>query len=95
MERLDKLIVSCSTKGDDPLFKGTTGMSFTFMCPNGCQQKPGEVIGAMIYEISSSLCLSAIHSGFLLPSGGTATIMIANGENEYIPLLQNEIQSVE
>jgi hypothetical protein len=34
----------------------------------------------MIYDINSNICLAAIHSGFLLPTGGTATIKLANGE---------------
>jgi len=34
----------------------------------------------MIYDIQSNVCLSAIHSGFLLKTGGTATIKLANGE---------------
>lgn len=41
LEKMDKLIITCSMKADDPLFKGTTGMSFNIMCPSGCLEKPG------------------------------------------------------
>jgi hypothetical protein len=93
LERVDKMIINCAHKADDPLFKGTTGMSFNIMCPSGCLDKPGQVVGAMIYERSSSVCLAGIHSGFILPKGGSATLVIANGQDKYHKLYQNEVQS--
>lgn len=77
-------MIECSTLGTDDLFNGVTGQSFEISCPSNCLDREGEVWGTMIYDIKSSICLAAIHSGFLLPTGGTAEIVIANGETEYV-----------
>jgi hypothetical protein len=54
-------------------------------CPRNCIKNPlGNVIGTMIYTDDSSICKSAIHSGFLLnDKGGEVLMIIANGEDFY------------
>ncbi|OWF37898.1 hemicentin-2-like [Mizuhopecten yessoensis] len=40
-------------------------------CPANCGSSPTPVYGTYRYDLSSSLCKSGIHSGFVQPSGGT------------------------
>lgn len=62
------------------MFLAKTGTVFEIQCPNNCADAKGEVIGSMIYYYESNICMAAIHSGFLLATGGTTEIKIANGE---------------
>lgn len=67
------------------MFVGPTGKSFRVECPRGCGKlQTGTVIGSMIYVDESSVCKSAVHSGFLDDKeGGEFMLIIANGEQEY------------
>ncbi|XP_033726191.1 LOW QUALITY PROTEIN: protein sax-3-like [Pecten maximus] len=60
--------------------KGAKSCSSTFTtcevicgatCPANCASDPTAVYGTSRYDLSSSLCRSGIHSGYVQPSGGT------------------------
>jgi len=77
--------INCDTTGDDKIFAGPTGKQFRIQCPKGCGKlETGTVIGSMIYVDESSVCKSAVHSGFLEDkTGGEFLFIIANGEQSY------------
>lgn len=85
----ENIEANCGKAGS--IFKGVTGKKFKFVCPDGCDKKPGNVIGNLIYFVDTAICKSAIHSGMMPASGGEITVEIANGLEAYESALSNGI----
>jgi hypothetical protein len=63
------LELKCDNMGTDPLFEGPSGKTFRIKCPKGCAKSAGAVMGTQVYNDESSVCKSALHSGFLKDDG--------------------------
>lgn len=75
-------------------FQGATGKQFKFICPGGCEKKPGNIVGFMVYYVDSAVCKAAIHAGVITSEGGEVVLEIANGLETYEALQNNGIQSL-
>jgi len=92
MDSKNNVEENCAKTGHD--FKGATGKQFKFQCPAGCDKKPGNIVGFMVYYTDSAVCKAAIHSGILTAEGGEVVLEIANGLESYESLMNNGIQSL-
>lgn len=74
-------------------YRGKNGQTFTFHCPPGGKSR-GRVWGADVYTDDSSICLAAAHAGALsLNKGGSVTIKIIPGRENYKGLKRNGVIS--
>ena len=69
------------------------GQEFDFDCPAGGEVR--NVWGTDIYTDDSSVCTAGVHAGAItLEDGGTVTIEIRAGEDEYEDSERNGIESL-
>ncbi|CAK8678883.1 unnamed protein product [Clavelina lepadiformis] len=69
--------------------------TFTVFCPVGCDlQQIHSVWGSDVYTHNSSICLAAIHNGFMSGAqGGPVTVRKLGGQTSFVGSTQNGIQS--
>ena len=68
------------------------GLEFEYDCPPGGE--PDTIWGTDIYTDDSSVCTAGVHVGVItLDAGGTVTIEIRPGEDEYLSSERNGIES--
>uniref|UniRef100_A0A8C9T020 Cysteine-rich secretory protein LCCL domain containing 2 n=1 Tax=Scleropages formosus TaxID=113540 RepID=A0A8C9T020_SCLFO len=63
--------IDCATRMQDRC-KGTT--CNRYKCPANCQNKRGRVWGTIFYDVQSSICRAALHSGAIDSSGGLVDV---------------------
>jgi uncharacterized iron-regulated membrane protein len=73
-------------------FKGETGQTYTFRCPE--EGTEHSIWGSDIYTYDSSICTAAIHAGKItLAKGGVVTIEFRPGRSTYGSTVRNGIKS--
>uniref|UniRef100_H3CLG7 Cysteine-rich secretory protein LCCL domain containing 1b n=1 Tax=Tetraodon nigroviridis TaxID=99883 RepID=H3CLG7_TETNG len=83
--------VNCDTKLRDQC-KGTTCNRYE--CLPGCLERPGKVIGTGFYDMQSSVCGAALHSGVIDNDGGWLDVTRLGRKQPFIKSYRNGIQSV-
>lgn len=82
--------ITWTTQADG--WRGQNGTRFTLRCPGGGSLS-GRLWGTDIFTDDSSICLAAVHAGFIDTSGGTVTIEIRRGESSYRGSVRNGVTS--
>ncbi|XP_024129030.1 cysteine-rich secretory protein LCCL domain-containing 1b [Oryzias melastigma] len=83
--------VECETKLRDQC-KGTTCNRYE--CPPGCLEKPGKVVGTAYYDMQSSVCGAALHSGVIDNDGGWLDVTRLGRKQHFTKSYKNGIQSI-
>uniref|UniRef100_A0A7N6AA77 LCCL domain-containing protein n=1 Tax=Anabas testudineus TaxID=64144 RepID=A0A7N6AA77_ANATE len=83
--------VDCKTKLRDQC-KGTTCNRYE--CPPGCLDRPGKVVGTRYYDMQSSVCGAALHSGVIDNDGGWLDVTRLGRKQQFTNSYKNGIQSI-
>uniref|UniRef100_A0A672H578 Cysteine-rich secretory protein LCCL domain containing 1b n=1 Tax=Salarias fasciatus TaxID=181472 RepID=A0A672H578_SALFA len=83
--------VECDTKLRDQC-KGTTCNRYE--CPPGCLDRPGKVVGTAYYDMQSSVCGAALHSGVIDSDGGWLDVTRLGRKQHFTKSYKNGIQSI-
>ncbi|XP_029001002.1 cysteine-rich secretory protein LCCL domain-containing 2 [Betta splendens] len=82
--------VKCETRLRDKC-KGTTCNRYN--CPANCLNKKGNVWGTIYYDVQSSICRAAIHSGAIDNSGGTVDVTRVDKSPFFVKATKNGVES--
>ncbi|XP_056246436.1 cysteine-rich secretory protein LCCL domain-containing 1-like [Seriola aureovittata] len=83
--------VECDTKLRDQC-KGTTCNRYE--CPPGCLDRAGKVVGTGHYDMQSSVCGAALHSGVIDNDGGWLDVTRLGRKQQFTKSYKNGIQSI-
>ncbi|XP_018613164.1 cysteine-rich secretory protein LCCL domain-containing 1b [Scleropages formosus] len=83
--------VSCETKLRDQC-KGTTCNRYE--CPAGCLHSKANVIGSGFYDMQSSICRAALHSGVIDNYGGWLDVTRKGRKSGFTASKTNEVQTL-
>jgi hypothetical protein len=76
--------ISCSdSPNKDPFSNGNIGQKFVVICPKNCSSLKSQIFGSEVYTDTSSICISAIHSGVLNDLGGEIEFLIDGPQSFY------------
>uniref|UniRef100_A0A8C5N7K7 LCCL domain-containing protein n=1 Tax=Gouania willdenowi TaxID=441366 RepID=A0A8C5N7K7_GOUWI len=84
-------VVTCDTKLRDQC-KGTTCNRYE--CPAGCLDATGKVVGTVYYEMQSSVCRAALHTGVIDNDGGWLDVTRQGRKDYFIKSNKNGVQSL-
>ena len=70
------------------------GQRLTVRCPPAsANQEIAKVYGTSVYPSNTPICAAALHAGVIGREGGTVTLQLNPGAEEYVGSLQNGIES--
>ncbi len=76
--------------------RDNNGMRYVYVCPpNPSQTGIGSVWGTDIYSDDSSVCAAGVHTGAITFSGGSVTIEIRDGLDNYSGSTRNGITTLD
>ncbi|EZG88144.1 putative scavenger receptor [Gregarina niphandrodes] len=90
--------IKCSDSFDSLFSKlePLPGEMFVLRCPAGCTQSgQGSVIGSILYDWQSLVCLAAVHSGIIDDSGQVFAAVAGHGQFQFVGKEQNGLVSEE
>ncbi|XP_018594388.2 cysteine-rich secretory protein LCCL domain-containing 2-like isoform X1 [Scleropages formosus] len=82
--------IDCATRMQDRC-KGTT--CNRYKCPANCQNKRGRVWGTIFYDVQSSICRAALHSGAIDSSGGLVDVTRKAQLPFFVKVTKNGVKS--
>ncbi|KAG7227428.1 hypothetical protein INR49_000434, partial [Caranx melampygus] len=65
-----------------------------YECPPGCHDRPGKVVGTGHYDMQSSVCGAALHSGVIDNDGGWLDVTRLGRKQQFTKSYKNGIQSI-
>ncbi|XP_023694052.2 cysteine-rich secretory protein LCCL domain-containing 2-like isoform X2 [Paramormyrops kingsleyae] len=83
--------INCETKMRDRC-KGIT--CHRYRCPANCQNKRGSVWGSTFYDVKSSICRAALHSGVMDSSGGLVDVTRKGKLPFFVKAWKNGVESL-
>lgn len=83
--------IKCETRMRDKC-KGATCNRYN--CPANCLNKRGKVFGTLYYDVQSSICRSAIHSGVIDNNGGLVGITRKDNVPFFVKATKNGVESL-
>uniref|UniRef100_A0A8C5I1L5 Cysteine-rich secretory protein LCCL domain-containing 1-like n=1 Tax=Gouania willdenowi TaxID=441366 RepID=A0A8C5I1L5_GOUWI len=69
-------------------------MLYRYECPPGCLDRPGKVVGTGYYDMQSSVCGAALHSGIIDNDGGWLDVTRLGRKQHFTKSPKNGIQSI-
>eukprot|EP00403_Amphidinium_massartii_P018714 CAMPEP_0178418828 /NCGR_PEP_ID=MMETSP0689_2-20121128/25291_1 /TAXON_ID=160604 /ORGANISM="Amphidinium massartii, Strain CS-259" /LENGTH=268 /DNA_ID=CAMNT_0020040237 /DNA_START=1 /DNA_END=810 /DNA_ORIENTATION=+ len=86
--------IACALVGSSSSLAGRLpSYSSVMSCPSSCTTA-GTAYGTGVYEMSSSICVAAIHSGVITVGGGTLKVTVQDGLPAYYGSEQNGVTSL-
>ncbi|XP_062868989.1 cysteine-rich secretory protein LCCL domain-containing 2 [Trichomycterus rosablanca] len=83
--------IKCETKMRDKC-KGPTCNRYN--CPANCQYSKARVWGTLFYDVQSSICRAAIHSGVIDNNGGLVEITRKDKVPFFVRSMKNDVESL-